>query len=268
MFNSSENTIVGLAIAAVLITLVLLLMIAILAYRHIRKQNEYLRNVAEMKTIHENSLLQAQLEIQEQAFANISREIHDNIGQKLSLSKLYLTTLNYNDPEALQKKIETVTGIIGVSIEGLSNITRSMSSEIVNANGLIGALEQEVNMLNRAGAIKARLEVSGQTLFLATNKELLIFRVIQEAITNILKHAQASVVNINMHYGADGMLDIVVTDDGKGFNSAGNQPAGIGLHNMEKRCRMLNGSFSCISEPGLGTKIILKIPTEEYDTKL
>ncbi|MFZ1527413.1 MAG: ATP-binding protein [Ferruginibacter sp.] len=227
-----------------------------------------MQNVSEMKADYENSLLQAQLEIQEQAFANISREIHDNIGQKLSLSKLYLTTLDFNDIEELKRKIDTVTGIIGFSIEGLSNITRSMSSEIVNANGLIGALQHEVNMLNRAGAIKANLEVSGQTLFLPTNKELLIFRIIQEAITNILKHAQASEVKIKMHYDIGGMLQVLVEDDGRGFANEAGQRAGIGLHNMEKRCRMLNGSFSCRSEPGLGTKIILQIPTDQDDAKL
>lgn len=256
-----RNLIAILVIASVVFIFLMIIVFIIMAYRHNLKQNEFQTKIIELKESFQNSLLQAQLEIQEQAFANISREIHDNIGQKLSLSKLYLSTLNYSDIYSIVEKTQTVSIILGESIDSLSNIARSVSSEIVNANGLIGALEHEVSLINRSEFIHAALDVTGQTVFLPTNHELLIFRVIQEAITNILKHAKARSVNIELHYGSNNLLEVKIEDDGNGFQQKETEKhSGIGLHNMEKRCKMLNGNFSCTSEPGKGTIISLQIP--------
>ena len=89
----------------------------------------------------ENALLQAQLEMQEQTFANISGEIHDNIGQKLTLAKLHLNTLPLNGSVQLQGQVNQSIQMIGEVIADLSDMSRSMSSEILLQNGLIKAIE-------------------------------------------------------------------------------------------------------------------------------
>ena len=90
----SEFIIVFIAVSVMLI-LAMAIFISLIIYRYQQRQNIYFRDMEALKTLHEKALLQSQLEIQEQTFQNISREIHDNIGQKLTLAKLYMNTLNF-----------------------------------------------------------------------------------------------------------------------------------------------------------------------------
>jgi two-component system, NarL family, sensor kinase len=97
MFDKTDQSIIIFIITSALLILLLIGFITTIIYRYQQKQNAYFKDIETLKTSHENSLLQAQLEIQEQTFQNISREIHDSIGQKLTLAKLHLNTLEYNN---------------------------------------------------------------------------------------------------------------------------------------------------------------------------
>ncbi|HLG38661.1 MAG TPA: ATP-binding protein, partial [Chitinophagaceae bacterium] len=109
-----------------------------------------------------------------------------------------------------------------------------------------------------------QFEVTGSPVFMDAQKELFIFRIIQEAFNNILKHSQASIVKMQLHYNND-HLEIAVTDNGVGFirNSLQNETAiqtGAGLRNMQKRANLLNGYCNIESNLGAGTTVKLKIP--------
>ncbi|MEI7733869.1 MAG: sensor histidine kinase [Ferruginibacter sp.] len=202
--------------------------------------------------------MQSQLEIQEQTFQNISREIHDNIGQKLTLAKLHLNTLNYS---LLEKTAHTVTDAVNMisdAINDLSNLSRSMSSENILSNGLIKALEFEVEQLIKPGIFQVKFSTTGNPVFLDANTELVLFRIVQEAIHNIIKHASASCIDIELHY-AQQLLKIKISDNGKGFKSDVISN-GTGLLNMKKRAKMLCGTLEINSFPDIYTQIIIEIP--------
>jgi len=128
----------------------------------------------ELKASHENAMLQSQLEIQEQTFQNISQEIHDNIGQKLTLAKLHLNTLDMEDAANALLQIQDSVKMIGETINDLSDISRSLSSEIILNNGFIKALEFEVNQLNKTRLYNIKLSVTGDSIFMEAQKELLL----------------------------------------------------------------------------------------------
>ena len=267
MFNTSTQGILIFVICCTLLILLLITFITVIIYRYQQKQNAYFAAMETLKTSHENALLQSQLEMQEQTFQNISREIHDNIGQKLTLAKLHLNTLDYTDSVKTLTQVSGSVNMIGEAINDLSDISRSMSSENILSNGLIKALEFEVAQIEKSGLYDINLSVTGNTLFLDASKELVLFRIFQEALNNIIKHANASAIIIDLHYNTT-ILSLNIFDNGIGFSSEQNCTKGSGLTNMKKRTAMLNGQFTVNSKPNTGTNITIKIPFYENNTSL
>ena len=259
MRNSFSEEVIVFIIICTLLILLLFTFIAVIVYRYQQKQNAYYKNLEELKAIHENAMLQSQLEIQEQTFQNISREIHDNIGQKLTLAKLHLNTLDFSNENKLSLQVNDSVKIIGEAINDLSDISRSMSSEIILGNGLIKALEFEVSQLKNPGLYNIKLSVTGDVVFLEESKELVLFRITQEALHNIIKHAGASVIEIGVHYNRHSM-SIEIVDNGKGFETEQKSKNGTGLINMVKRANLLKGKCIIDSETDIGTKIKIEIP--------
>ena len=266
MLKAPADFISVFIIISVLLMLGLTLFITTIIYRYQQKQNAYFKDIETLKASHENALLQAQLEMQEQTFQNISREIHDNIGQKLTLAKLHLNTLNLDDKEKALMQVTDSVDMISEAINDLTDISRSMSSEIILNNGLIKALEFEAAQLKKSGVYSISLSTTGNTVFLNANTELVLFRIVQEAINNIIKHARATIIDIHLHY-AEAWLTMEINDNGKGFNSAENQ-YGTGLQNINKRATMLKGKFEISSIINTGTKFKIEIPLYENNTVL
>jgi signal transduction histidine kinase len=206
-------------------------------------------------------MLQSQLELQEQTFQNISREIHDNIGQKLTLAKLYLNTLNHADTDKAMEQLNDSVNMIGEAINSLSDISRSMSSEIILNNGLIKALEFEAAQLTKTGIYKINFSATGNQVFMDNNTELVLFRIVQEALNNIVKHADASIIDINLHYSSS-LLTVQINDNGKGFYTNETE-AGTGLQNIKKRAGILKGNLTLNSTINTGTQIKIEIPLYE-----
>ncbi|MBL0334762.1 MAG: hypothetical protein IPP73_05450 [Chitinophagaceae bacterium] len=217
-----------------------------------------------MKVDFDKSMLNTKLEIQEQTFQSISREIHDNINLSLTLAKLNLNTLSLKNLSVASEKIASSIEFISKAIRDLSDISRSMNSEVINEQGLIRALEFETEKLKALNWFKVETTITGNPVFMDPQKELFIFRIVQEAFNNILKHAHASRIRLQLHYEKD-IVDIWVEDDGDGFDQSfikgkDSKKISAGLLNMQKRAELLNGHYSLESTPGKGTKINILIP--------
>ena len=260
MLNQSTQSIIIFTICVVALLILFCSFIVTMIYRYQKKQHSFYKELEELKIAHEIELLRAQLEMQEFTFQNISREIHDNIGQKLSLAKLYLNTFKNNQQHLF--KIADSIDILTETISDLSNIARSMSSEIILSEGLRKGIEFEVRQLKKIGTYHVTVELTGDEAFLDIKKEIIVFRIFQEAIHNILKHADATAIHISMHYYGD-LLSLTIADNGKGFNKEGKKE-GTGLSNMRNRAILLNGTSS-IDSNSRGTQLTIIIPTEKYD---
>lgn len=254
MFNSKEE----IYIIVVLVSLFLLLLVVIIivaAFLYYNRRKAHLLEVSEFQ----NTLLQSQLEIQEQTFKAIAQEIHDNIGQALSLAKLTLGTIPENENETVSEKINTSKSIIGKVIRDLRDLSRSINTDHIASIGLLQAIEEEIQLLDRSGAMEARLEVNGNPARLDKQKELILFRVVQEALHNIMKHAEAAMIKVVLDY--DGQtLALCISDNGKGFVIAPRGHNGSGLRNMAERSRLIGASWDIKSVVGEGTQISISIP--------
>jgi len=201
-------------VTTTLLILILFSFIVTILFVYQKKQINYQKNIDGINFIHEKNILSSKLEIQEQTFQNISREIHDNIGLNLTLAKLNLNTLqgNLNGNEKIISSIE----LIGKVLNDLNDISKSLNPEVVNTNGLLKVLEMDVNRINKTGIYKIDLQISGEVKFLQSSKELIIYRIAQEALQNSIKHSKAKNVIISLHYESD-TLYVKFCDDGVGF---------------------------------------------------
>jgi signal transduction histidine kinase len=212
------------------------------------------------------TLLQSQLEIQEQTLRNISQEIHDNIGQALSLAKLNLNTMSLDDTEQLLQKIGNSKELVSKAIVDLRDLSRSLNTDYVEEMGLIRSVEYELEMLRKGGTHQTGLVIEGSVYRFDKQKELITFRIVQEVLNNIIKHAKAGRIDVYALYNGDA-LELSITDNGQGVdlsplneNNSGN--FGLGIRNMHNRAKLIGATFSMSSSIGNGTTVKINLPKE------
>ena len=263
MQNTYNDLILFVLVSTVLILLMAGFIVTIL-YLYRRKQLAHFKTIEELKLDYEKSLLHTQLEMQEQTLQHISREIHDNISLSLTLAKLNLNTLNWTHPVKSKNQIDSSLEQISKAITDLSDLSKGMNSDLITSQGLIEVLKKETNGLRELNLFKLDYMISGSPVFMDSQKELIIFRIIQEAFNNIIKHAGATSVKLNLDYQAD-HIDILIADNGKGFcketvEQNKNKESSAGLSNMQKRAALFNGRTIIESTRNLGTTIYITIP--------
>lgn len=217
-----------------------------------------------MKNNYERNILKTQLEIQEQTFRDISREIHDNIGLSLTLAKLQLNTIDYRCAGSTTEKVNSSTDLISQAIQDLSDLSKSHNTEAIKSHGLYNTLKAEAEKISRPGKHRIEFTEEGNLFFLDAQKELILYRIAQEALNNILKHAAASRIWIKLKYGTD-HVSLSIKDNGKGFNKMeieerGSGKMNNGLTNIRTRAKMLDGTCIINSNPGKGTLICVTVP--------
>ena len=218
----------------------------------------------QLKVHYQQALLQTQLEIQEQTLKNISQEIHDNVGQVLSLAKLNLNMMDIARPEQLQKKIDSTLGQVTKAINDLRDLSKSFNTDNITALGLINAIAYELDMIGKTDSHKTEFKINGNSRRLESQKELILFRIVQEALHNIIKHAGAKIIKVEANY-AEQQLALKIGDNGKGFdlsplNQEGNNGFGLGIRNMHNRAKLIGADFTISSTLNEGTVVKIVLP--------
>ena len=249
-----------LAVVVTTIAFLLLVFFSItylLIYR--RKRKAHKTELTEFKKQFENQLLRAQIEVQEQTFQQIGKELHDNVGQLLSTSKMLLgfTERNIaNPPDSLHTATET----IGEAINQLRALSKSLDKEWLEQFSFSDNLKNEITRINHGGDIVHAEVIQLRRDQLRAEEQIMLFRVVQEAIQNAIKHADAKMIFIKMKLDND-MLHISIADDGKGFQLTESDNS-MGLKNMRHRTALLNGRISWDAASEKGTKIEISLPVK------
>jgi two-component system, NarL family, sensor kinase len=255
MFTNQQEA----SYSIILFTLFVLGLIAIIVIAAILYYNRRKKSQLEQEQLQHQfaqTLLQTQIEMQEQTLNKLSQEIHDNIGQVLSLAKINLNTLKAGETE----KINSTKDLLTKAIHDLRHLSRSMLGEKIAEMGLPNAIEQELKAVEISGQLSTRFHIHGHVLPLDAQRTIILFRIVQEAISNAIKHAGATRLTIELDYTSSHLL-ITIADDGKGFDQAALDvlKTGIGLKNMQNRTALIKGRFDIQSTPDSGTKISITI---------
>ena len=256
-----------MVIATILIlALIVFTVLILLLYQ--KKQVDFVQSVESLKLDHEKNLLKTQLEIQEQTFQNISREIHDNIGLSLTLAKLNLNTLDLEKKEKSSELILSSIELISKSINDLSDISKCFNSEAIGQQGLLNALQLEVGRLKKLNRFEIEFIVSGHPVYFDSQKELVLFRIAQEALNNIIKHADAERIIMEVNFSLS-QVKLSIRDNGKGFSYLKDRKSlqenmKAGLANMQIRSSLIDGHVDIESEIGKGTTVIVSAPLNPF----
>jgi two-component system, NarL family, sensor kinase len=261
MYNTKTAALIFLIFITAFILVMITFIIIILFFIQ-KKQKSFVLDLMATKAHHEKELLNTRLEIHEQTIQEVSRELHDNVGQYLSLAKLGLSTLDLERKDESKNSLVEISDIIEKSLDDLRNVCRSMNTEIIKEGGLKKSIEMQVDYIKRAGKFNIHFKVNGDHVVLDETKETVLFRIVQEAINNIIRHSAATEVCISLCY-SENLLKLQIQDDGKGFN-LNEQNSGTnhinGIRNMQQRAKFIEADFQFESKIGDGTKIIVTTP--------
>lgn len=255
MFADKEQIII-IVVATTTLILFFAFIIITYAFAYQKRKNRHFEEKQHMKTQFQQELLITQLEIQEQTLKTISEEIHDNVGQVLSLAKLNLNTFE-NNPE---KKLTDTKELISKAINDLRDLSRSMHGDRIAELGLQQSLTDELQILQNSGEFETHVNISGQHYKLSPQQEMVIFRIVQEALNNAIKHAKAKNISLHINYQPQ-IFTLTVEDDGAGFDTIAMQNKnGIGLKSMQNRAQLIGATCTLQSSDKKGTAITIELP--------
>lgn len=251
-----------IAVTALILFFGFIIILYALAYQ--KRRNRYAKEKQEMESRFQSVILQTQVEIQEQTLKNIAQEIHDNIGQVLILAKLNLNTFPLIQDEETAVKVNDTKQLVGKAINDLRDLSRSLHGEKITELGLTESINNELRILQNTGLYQAKLHITGNKYRLQPQKEMVLFRIVQECINNTVKHANAKNINVSLIY-EPALFRMIVKDDGNGFEPGllQNAQTGIGLKNMQDRSALIGGRFHIHSSPGEGASIEVAISNPE-----
>jgi len=213
------------------------------------------------------------IKAQETERRHISMELHDQLGQDLSLMKLQTRAVQRGlrqDQEPLREDCEDILRGIDLVIENIRRISRNLSPVALEEYGFSAALRGLINGISKTYDVRVSTNITDMDTLFAKDARIGIYRVLQEALTNIGKHARAKTVSVVIRKNDD-TITFSVEDDGVGFNVARTTISprpekGIGLSIMKERVQILGGSFDLWSEEGKGTKVTFAIPLRKEET--
>lgn len=244
--------VVIIAVVAVLLFLAILFLVMVMYHSSRRKQMA--REKLRIQEQYEKQLLESRLEIQQQTFHFISQEIHDNVGQILSLAKVELNVLQHQ----LNGKADMVISVrdnVGKAMTELREIAKSLNHDHAQHFNWQENLREEINRINKSGAIAANLVMEGEPeCYLKDQQKLITFRVVQEGLQNILKHARATSLLVNINQSKE-QTHIMIIDNGIGFDpvAALKGHSGLGLKNILNRVALIGGQAEINSSAEGGT---------------
>jgi two-component system NarL family sensor kinase len=264
--QNQEVYVIILIATALALLLVGFIVISLFLYQ--RRQHRQEQQLVRMKDEYQQELLRSQLEIQESTFKTIAMELHDNIGQVLSVVKLSLSILPLEKDHSAYESVQNSREMLNKVIYDMGNLTKSLHTDRIAQIGLVEAMRFDLESLRRTGLLEVDFSVTGNEYRLEDQRSIFLYRMFQEMLNNILKHSKATRVNIVVNYSIDNKFVLKVEDNGVGFDiekkrTQASSSSGIGLKSMTNRASLIGAEISVQSQPGKGTSIKVELPLEK-----
>lgn len=219
-----------------------------------KKKNALLKIQFEAEKNFEQQIVESQIEIREQTLRNISWELHDNIGQLLTLSKIQLQSIPEH-PELLKDVNDNISKIL-TEVRALSRI---INPDFIANISLIEAINLEIDRFNRLSYINAVFTVNGEPKAIDSKSEIVLFRILQEFFSNTIKHSKATTLFVDFAF-ENNKLTIISKDNGIGFDVSHPSLQGLGIGTMQKRGKLINSEVKIASDVNKGTTISIIHP--------
>ncbi|MGZ8550889.1 MAG: sensor histidine kinase [Chitinophagaceae bacterium] len=257
-----ETEIIIFIVVANLVLLIFIVGIIVFAFQYRKRKLIHEKEKAGIEKQYKLELLNTQLVVQKDTMQFIGREIHDSVGQKLTLASIYSQKMEFeNHSPVIRGKLSRISSIINDAIAELRELSKTLTDADLQNSTLNELLEKEREKINDAGGCKLEL-FSNLELTLGVNIKSVLYRVLQEFIQNSLKHSQCALIRIRLEEKPEGLY-IFASDDGRGFDLQHRNSGGIGLSNMRNRVELIGGTFAINSAPQQGTNLELFIQAKK-----
>jgi len=252
-----EGTTIVILITTLTIVLLIVVIIVIFSIFQNRKV-KFLFKQKEAEQRFEEEIIKSQLETQEQTLQNISWELHDNVGQLLSVAKLQLNILQPDLAENQKILVDETGKLISKSLQELRTLSKLLNPEVVKNIGLEEAIQIEIDRFNRLNFIDAVFNIVGDSVAINQKDEIILFRILQEFLSNSVKHSKTSKLDISLTYTPKNLV-IIAQDFGVGFD-INKIKKGSGLLNMKSRAKLINTEFTLKPVKNKGVSLTLTYP--------
>lgn len=251
-----SNIAAGIFVGILFISLLILFCVLIIKL-YINKIKTYTKLIYEKDLAFEKTLSTTILETQDQVLNDISEELHDDAGQQLTYIRFLVENLKLDKPE-LEETLEPVSHSVTLLSQSIRRASHSLNSQLMVKQNLVKAIKGEVDRLMQAGRIQVDFKTDNEEVkSLDAKAQIVIYRIFQETINNILKHSGATVITVAI---ADApKFKLSVSDNGRGFdyNTIKKGTSGMGLGNLVSRAAIIDLDATIESTPGKGTTITL-----------
>lgn len=246
----------GIVITLLFISLVILFCIIIIKL-YIQKIKKYNAQIYENEIAFQKTLSSSIIETQEQLLNSISQDLHDDAGQQLTVLNFQLENLKFEN-ENYKDRLNPISESVVKLSQSLREISHSLNSNWLLENGLLEAIDHEVNRLKKIKTIHVQLDIENKEKKFDSDVQIVIFRIFQESINNILKHANATEIKIKIFSKPN--FKIIIKDNGIGISSEklNDKTKSIGLQNCINRAKMIQYTFNIESQLNNGTTITLQ----------
>ena len=246
-----------LLIMSSIVILLLILMMVLIYLFYVGKKTQLLVSQKEKEAQFEQELALAQIEMREMTLTYVGQELHDDIGQKLSVAKMMNNQIISKTEGETKDNLKEINDLLGESIQDIRNMSKTFISEQIEHFGLIDSLELEVKRISKLNLIETEFSTNKNDIDINPKDGLIIFRIIQESINNALKHSKAKKLVITVD-DEPNILLVNVADNGVGIGE--NAVKSSGLANMKKRATMIKADLNINSEKNVGTSLQLIYP--------
>lgn len=251
-----------LIISFSIVLFTLLLTVFVLFFFFQKKKSSFMIEKMEASLLFQSELANSRIEIKEETLTNISRELHDNIGQILSVALMHMNIILEGNKSFEMKDMEEIKGLVTKSLNEIRVLSKLINGDITLRSNFIDSLQEDLNRITLLKKIYCELDVQGEVQPIHAEHQIIIYRILQEAITNILRHSHSEKITVrivfDLHY-----CTISIVDYGKGFHYKEEEQKGVGLMSIKKRVELLNASFSIVSAKNEGTTIQIVYPLQQ-----
>ena len=230
-----------------------------------KERRRYLKEKEQLQTGFEKKLLESKFEIQEQTLKNVSQGINENIGIALSKTESKLNSLNGLPVETLEK-INNAKELLTKAGKDLGSLSKNFMKDSIAGMGLTHAIQYELELVRKTGNYEVTFLQEGEIVQIGDQQEFILLRIFQEALTNIIKHSQATRIDVELIFKHQ-LAQLVIKDNGKGFEE--NQAArvnyedyGSGIQNMKNRCNSIGARLEITQNPGGGVCVTILLPIQ------
>ncbi len=254
--NLTQNTDLLIPVASgtlLIAALILFTIYFIVLYR--KKQQAFEWEREQFK----QALLKTEIEIQEQTLSNISRELHDNLGQIASLIKINLSMISQDIKTEDRDKVDESLSLLKGLIKDIKSLSISLKGENLQRFGLIKMIEDDTSRLQKLGYFNISLSNLKLIPEFKPEIEIFLYRMTQEIFNNMIQHANATEVSLDVQKEKD-TCRLIFTDNGNGFDTT-TKKFGSGLINLYERCKMIGAEIEILSQLNSGTKISISLKT-------